>query len=251
MNWEDLVLAGLDAVHRFDGIQWELGDLALQVETHHGEHSLERYAKQIGVEYRTLDDYRRVAKAFGFPDRSGNLSWTHHQRVAARPDRLEWLARATKHGWSTSKFQDEVRLADNPSVPTNLVQQLKQEVTAGTTPVEAATDAIKKYGPLPPAVAREVARELDISYVPGSDNQLYDARPEEQIEREGADIARLGGMYRAIQHLAKQMGPPEAEALAVPSYMETEVEPYLPAAVEWLLAFQQAWRRKWSRTTSE
>ena len=45
-------------------MQWTLGDLALEVETIHGEHTLERYAEEIGVEYSALREYRLVSRTF-------------------------------------------------------------------------------------------------------------------------------------------------------------------------------------------
>ena len=55
---------------------------------------LQRHAKEIGVELSTLLRYRDVSKAYENATRVVILTWTHHREVAARPDRLEWLARA-------------------------------------------------------------------------------------------------------------------------------------------------------------
>ena len=54
-------------------MQWTLGDLALEVETTHGEHTLARYAEDIGVEYNALREYRRVLRALQNADRSASL----------------------------------------------------------------------------------------------------------------------------------------------------------------------------------
>lgn len=104
----DLVRQGIAARQRRDGAQWDLGDLAATVETAYGAADLERYADEIGVDYDTLRDYRRVAVAFENGDRSPNLSWLHHRVLAARDDRRKWLAKAEANGWSVRQMQAEI-----------------------------------------------------------------------------------------------------------------------------------------------
>ena len=72
--------------------------MALEVEVKYGQGDLQRYAKAIGMEHGTLENYRRVARAYEKSRRRENLSFTHHVEVAARPDRLDWLARADAAG---------------------------------------------------------------------------------------------------------------------------------------------------------
>jgi DNA polymerase-3 subunit beta len=106
-RWNALVDEGVAARKDHDGAAWKLGELALEVETHYGEHDLERYAEQIGVAYRTLLDYRRVAKAFS--ERSEKLTWTHHQIVAAHPKRQKLLRQAEAAHWSVRELRSTVR----------------------------------------------------------------------------------------------------------------------------------------------
>jgi hypothetical protein len=44
---------------------WQLGDLALTVESRYGESSLKSYADDIGISYPTLMGYRRLSAAYG------------------------------------------------------------------------------------------------------------------------------------------------------------------------------------------
>jgi hypothetical protein len=45
--------------------------------------------------------------------RTENLSWTHHERVAARTDRLAWLDRAAAGKWSVRRMLAEISEADH------------------------------------------------------------------------------------------------------------------------------------------
>jgi hypothetical protein len=90
----------------------ELGDLALTVEKAYGEHRLEDYAESIEVDYNRLLQYRWVAGAYEFSVRTENLSWTHHERIASRPDRLEWLSLATVNRWSVRAMLERIAEVD-------------------------------------------------------------------------------------------------------------------------------------------
>lgn len=79
---------------------WEAGDIAAEIETSYGGGELEAAAAYAGIDYATLRDYRRVAAAYGNVERFTNLSWFHHRVLAARDDRLDWLAKAEPNGWS-------------------------------------------------------------------------------------------------------------------------------------------------------
>jgi hypothetical protein len=65
------------------------------VVTVYGQGDLQRYAEAVGVEYETLKQYRSVASAFRESGRRlPNLSWSHHQAVAALDDPAPVLADA-------------------------------------------------------------------------------------------------------------------------------------------------------------
>lgn len=115
-GWAELVARGRDLVAQQDAIQWQLGDLAAEVETVYGEGSLEAFAAEIEQNAYTLRDLRRVARAFEKGERSPNLSWTHHRIAASIEDPArarELLQRAEREGWSTRRLDAE-RLAPEP-----------------------------------------------------------------------------------------------------------------------------------------
>lgn len=82
-SYESLVNQGRKAAKA----QWTLGDLAKRVEVAYGEGRLQEYAEDIGVDYRTLLDYRTVARAYEKSERS-ELPWSVHRVLASQEDRV-------------------------------------------------------------------------------------------------------------------------------------------------------------------
>jgi len=122
-TYGDLVEMGIRAKQQKEEMKWTLGDIARRLETHHGQHTLEEYAKAMGEDPSTLKRYRWVAGVYGEKvHRRTNLSFTHHQLVAARKDRLELLEKAESFGWSSKQLRKEIsaskasgrRRSDNP-----------------------------------------------------------------------------------------------------------------------------------------
>jgi len=66
----------------------------------HGEQTLEKFAETVGENFNSLQEYRKVARAYELSSRMDNLSFKHHQVLAAREDRQDWLAKAEAGGWS-------------------------------------------------------------------------------------------------------------------------------------------------------
>jgi hypothetical protein len=74
---------------------------------------LQRLADDIGIEYKTLLDYRRLAQAYEESECSGN-SWTLHQVFAGQPDRV---ALVRQKSWTVREARREVsrRMAQQPT----------------------------------------------------------------------------------------------------------------------------------------
>lgn len=64
---------------------WYLGDLAAKVETSYAAHSLDEFARDIGVPAETVRAYRSVARAFESGRRLPNLPWSVYQALAGQP----------------------------------------------------------------------------------------------------------------------------------------------------------------------
>ncbi len=89
-SYESLVKQGRQAAKS----QWTLGDLASKVEIAYGEGKLQEYAEDIGVDYRTLLDYRTVARAYEKSERS-ELPWSVHRVLASQDDRAALVTDST------------------------------------------------------------------------------------------------------------------------------------------------------------
>jgi hypothetical protein len=100
-------------MERLEGrIQWRKGDIAVGLKPVYGEQTLEKFAERVGVEYETLKRYKWVAQQYELVQRRTNLSFSHHQFVAARPDRLDWLKKAEAGKWSLATMLDEIAAYD-------------------------------------------------------------------------------------------------------------------------------------------
>ncbi len=105
---------------RFDrSMQWLIGDWLLQGEDNKwGEH--EAIAAELGLQVKTLYDYRYVARHVDFSVRTEKLSFGHHKLVAQLEPTLQrrWLNRAAagdydatagaSRAWSISRLRKEM-----------------------------------------------------------------------------------------------------------------------------------------------
>jgi hypothetical protein len=93
-------------------IQWLLGDWI----TYGNEKFGERYArasKITGYDTQTLMNMVYVASRFPISRRRENLSWSHHETLAALvPDEQDqWLDQASTHRWSVSDLRMMLRMS--------------------------------------------------------------------------------------------------------------------------------------------
>ena len=170
----------------------------------YGTLALERYAEAIEVAFNTLRDFRQVADRYEFDDRSSNLSWTHHQVVAGREDRLEWLARAETEGWSVGELRLRTRggpaaqASENPEVPIDLADAARRWSELATLPADEAAVCRWAVGIAVQAAARRLLREGVHSEPPayfdaGTDFSLANRYRvfEMRVEREGGRVPHL------------------------------------------------------------
>lgn len=238
MDWEELVLKGLEAGRNMEGLQWQLGDLALQVETVRGEHTLEEYARSIGQDPSRLRHYKMTARAFEDVQRCTNLSYGHHEVLATRADRLDWLEKAAAGKWAVRQMLKEIEPTQIKPQLTQALEEVRQSIAEGEEPAVAVTNAVQKYGAPTPSQARMIAQETHIP-VPGSDNRIHDGRPLELIERETAVIQRQQGLLEALAHIADGMGSPDDEAREWPSHLDERLRLSLNSAYLWLMLFRE------------
>lgn len=114
-TWEEFVSAGMMARELKDMSQWFLGELATGIEKKYGEDSLGKYSREIGVNPKSLTEYRRVVKKWPRYKRVRFMSFSHHQRVLKAQDPEEVLNLASENEWSIKqldRYLIEERSAD-------------------------------------------------------------------------------------------------------------------------------------------
>jgi hypothetical protein len=205
LAWEQAVMAGIEARQAADRSQWKLGDLALDVETTYGGHTLEKYAEAIGVEYETLKAYRYVAERYQKVTRVTNLSWTHYRAVARYPDRMQWLQKAEANNWSSREMAVQ---ADDADLRT--IRELRKDLR---------TEAEKHYQQVQ-AEHREEVRQ-------------FQQKVQQDIEDQLAKGASTESVYMHLQSVKDQIPDPEfkraVDMVRVPG--SNPVTPALPPAL--------------------
>jgi hypothetical protein len=99
-DYTDFVRAGQAVA---GGMQWLLGDLAAGIETKYGERRLYQYAEDIGASYNSLQEYRRVARAWPETSTRVDFPWSVYREFAAQPDRHELIA--SRGEWTVTQAQ--------------------------------------------------------------------------------------------------------------------------------------------------
>jgi hypothetical protein len=93
-------------------VQWLLGDWIVYGNERFGER-YSRASKITGYDPQTLMNMVYVASRFQISRRRENLSWSHHEALAAlEPEEQDsWLEQAVEHRWSVSDLRAMLRLA--------------------------------------------------------------------------------------------------------------------------------------------
>lgn len=101
-EWERL---GLAIQNIESATQWYLGDWMAYGYGVWGK-TYEAVAEQYGYKTKTLYEYAYVAANVDFSIRNGELSFGHHQKVAAMEpaQQVAWLAAAVEHGWTVRQL---------------------------------------------------------------------------------------------------------------------------------------------------
>ena len=112
-SWEQFVSSGMEAREKKDNSQWELGDLAKEVETEYGEDTIGKYAYAIGVEKKTMMNYRTIADRFT-PDirkKYAKLSFSHFSAISTVVKPEAWLEKADDEDWAVEHLRNEIKKA--------------------------------------------------------------------------------------------------------------------------------------------
>jgi len=112
MDFEERVLSYREVDRQQSSTQWEKGDLLLDLS---GE-SLKAFSEHVNDTYQQLRNYRWVASRYPASVRTDTVSYTHHERVAGREDRLLWLIRAEENHWAVREMIEAIREHDRAQV---------------------------------------------------------------------------------------------------------------------------------------
>lgn len=117
-------------------VQWLLGDWSVYGNEKFGER-YSRASKITGYDPQTLMNMVYVASRFPISRRRENLSWSHHEALAAlEPDEQDsWLDQAEGHRWSVADLRTMLRLARKRS----LAEQVEDEEPKADAPASMPT----------------------------------------------------------------------------------------------------------------
>ena len=120
-DWEDFISLWLISKEVDQRNQWFKGDIANKVAVLHGEGSLKRFSKEVEESIGTVENYRRVARAFRESKRHWKLAWTHYfiasytdsfrkgQGKFDKKERYKWIEKAHDNNWTTTRLKEEVK----------------------------------------------------------------------------------------------------------------------------------------------
>jgi hypothetical protein len=169
--YEELVAEGQQAVLAQTGLQWKLGDLAIEHRGLAGDKTakgtdvgLKQYAEDIGVDYNRLTNYRLVASAWPEPTRVGSVPWVCYRTIYKAPRRAIVMRDFIAH------CEDQAKEKDRKPSFRNFQRFLGHDVTREYTRKNAKETAGQALEDLPvrdkvdvitPEVQKpEVARDL-------------------------------------------------------------------------------------------
>jgi hypothetical protein len=117
-------------------VQWLLGDWIVYGNERFGER-YSRASKITGYDPQTLMNMVYVASRFPISRRREDLSWSHHEALAAlEPEEQDsWLDQAAGHRWSVADLRAMLRIARKRS----LAEQVEGEEPETAEPTPAPT----------------------------------------------------------------------------------------------------------------
>lgn len=112
-SWEEYITLGMQARETKDSSQWKLGDLASEMITDYGEDTIGKFGYAIGVEKKTLLNYRTIASRFDPNIRSKyrKLSFSHFATLVTTDKPEAWLEKADDEDWSVETLRKQLKEA--------------------------------------------------------------------------------------------------------------------------------------------
>lgn len=205
-GWEKLVKRGVRILNSYNKTtkrlesekNWELGDLAQTVEKDYGSDSIGKYAREIGVNKKTLEQYRWVSRKFEKTMRLEflDLPWSHFMAVAELDEPKPWLKKARDNKWSYKQLVEEIKASKKASNPGSGAEDSQ---TPPKPPAEEGETQIEKEPPGKEEESGEDREEVEIPSMPPQEPSLLPEETnsdekvgEEEKERlEGTEFPQL------------------------------------------------------------
>ena len=119
-SWEEYLSLGMEARETKDSCSWILGDLVGSITTDYGEDTVGKYAYAIGMERKTLMNYRTIASTFNpeIREKYKKLSFSHFGLLTSLKVPEAWLEKADDEEWTVETLRHNLREAreDGPSL---------------------------------------------------------------------------------------------------------------------------------------
>jgi hypothetical protein len=157
-DYEGLVEQGKQVVNKQENINWELGELAIDVVDEYGEGTLYQFAEDIGINYDTLKACVATVKAW--PKVTRVTFWKTHQHLNAHPNRHKIMSDNPKiSSRQALALMREYRasLAPEPVWPPERVAKMKERLNDGLTYKEVGIE----LGVSPGAISGKWAKEVE------------------------------------------------------------------------------------------
>lgn len=127
-TYEEICDHSREVVGEIDERRWIVGDDALLIDTKYGEHTMDDFARDIGMNKSTVKGWKRVCEFYpksirgnlfeGYP----NLTYSHMKdalRLKDLDEALVWLEQVSSEGWGPDKASHELtlKLGEKPQAP--------------------------------------------------------------------------------------------------------------------------------------
>jgi hypothetical protein len=169
--YRDAVRRARQLVEQIASAQWELGELAEQVEKKYSARTLASFARAIGINAETLNHYRSTVRAWaGIQPAPAELPFSVLQELAAHPDRAQIVA-------------------DNPKITTRKARDLMREYRRNEKAEDVVSSDDDPWAQLPSDLLVLANKVLGVP--PPDEWPTFDASP-----------ALVQSFRKALPHLA-------------------------------------------------
>lgn len=132
--WEIMCELGRNLVNSADGKQWDLGDLALEVDKEYGKNRIGEWAIAIGLAVSTAKQYRRMSSYYEKDMRTAfpNLTRSHYLNAIMGKDisaSLELLTEASNGDWTIDRTKVERKRRVGRPLPPKKIMDYEGEIT--------------------------------------------------------------------------------------------------------------------------